>query len=191
MADNGGLQFLTETKKKIEVSVPGQNRLLVFSLIFLALIMAVYGGLVYYKGLLATELDQVNQQLVEIEKARSKKDEDSLLKLKDDLALVKPLIENHISWSEAFAKIQNLIIPQVQFDSLGVKLDKKEFTFKAFAPSFTVVAKQLAAFYADSAIRDVSVGKISSLPNAKVDFSAQLVLDLDKIIKKNLSQGNR
>lgn len=188
MADNGGLQFLTETRKKIEVSVPGQNRLLVFSLIFLAVILAIYGGLVYYKGSLTAKLDQTNQRLVEIEKARNKKNEESLLKLKSDLALVKPLIENHISWSEAFARIQNLVIPQVQFDSLYVKLDKKEFSFKAFAPSFTVVAKQLAVFYADNAIRDVSVGKVSSLSNAKVEFSAQLVLDLDKIIKKNSPQ---
>lgn len=181
MSDIGGIQLLPETRKKIEYHAPGQNKLLVFSLIFVALIFAVYGGLLYYRGIKQAALDDVNDQLKKNEEARSKTDENKLLQLKNSLSVVGPLVEKHIYLSNALTHIQGLVHPQVRFDSLSLYVEKKEYVFKAFAASYAVVAKQIAAFYADDTVTDVQVGKISSLPDGKVEFSIILALDLNKI----------
>jgi len=185
LADVNGLQLLPETRKKLKIAIPGQNRLLVLSLIFLALILALYGGLLVYKNKLSGELNRVEEQLVAVEKSRSKSDEEKLLRLKDQLSLVKPLIDSHISWSDGLARIQNLVNPQVQFESLNVNTTRGEYSFRAFGANYAAVAKQIAAFYTDEAIKDVSLGKVLGLPTGRVDFSIQLSLDVGKLLKKN------
>lgn len=183
MANVGGLQLLPETRRKIDIYIPGQNRLLIIAGLFVALVVAVWGGLYFYNDSLSKKIQRADSDLQAIDKARNPKDEEKLLKLKDAIAAAKPVLANHVIWSEAFARIQKEILPQVQFDSLGVKLDKGEYTFKAFAASFITVAKQIAAFNADDAITDSEIGKISAGSDGKVEFTAKLNLDLNKINK--------
>lgn len=181
----GGLQLLPETKKKIEFSAPGQSKLMIFAAVFFGLLLAGYGGLIYYNGLVLREIDKVNAALDQVEKSRIRKDEDKLLKLKNDLTIVQPLLENHVYWSAAFERVQKLVQPAVQFNSLTVKLDRNEYAFKAITGSYATIAKQIAAFYTDDAITDVAVGKITSLPNGRLEFDTQLILNTEKILKKN------
>ncbi len=186
MADNGGLQLLPEIRRKIDIRTPGQNKLLFFSLGFLVLLFALYGGLLIYKNSLSNDLAGVEQQLAALEQSRNKSEEMELLRLKDQLGIIKPLIESHIIWSEGLTRIQNLVNPQVQFDSLNANVSKGEYSFKALAASYAAIAKQIAAFYGDEAITDVNLGKIANLPTGRVEFSMQLNLDINKFLKKNL-----
>ena len=186
MDSNGGLQLLPETRKKIEVKIPGQNRLTTFSFIFLALILALYGGLMLYQGMLSSDLDEIERQLVDIEKGRDKKEEKKMLDLHNTLSIIRPLLESHVVWSEGLTRIQNLVNPQVQFDSLSAKIDREEYIFKAYAPNYAVIAKQIAAFYTDPAIVDVNLGKVTSLPAGKLEFNMLLNLDIDQFLRKNL-----
>ncbi len=186
MDSNGGLQLLPETRKKIEVKIPGQNRLTTFSFIFLALILALYGGLMLYQGMLSSDLDEIERQLVDIEKGRDKKEEKKMLDLHNTLSIIRPLLESHVVWSEGLTRIQNLVNPQVQFDSLSAKIDREEYIFKAYAPNYAVIAKQIAAFYTDPAIVDINLGKVTSLPAGKLEFNMLLNLDIDQFLRKNL-----
>ena len=181
--NNGGLQLLPETRRRIDLYTPGQNRGLYVALGILGLVLLTYGGLYFWQRQLVVHYTDSAKALQDAEHGRDLKQETALLQLKDRIALVKPLLNNHIAWSAAFVRIQRLIGPDIQFDSLNVKLDKNEYNFKAFAASYLAVAKQLAAFYADDAITDVVVGKLSALPTGKVEFTAQLTLDPNKTIK--------
>ena len=154
----------------------------------MAIILGLDGGLIYYKKSVIGQLEGVDKQLVDLESSRNKKDEQKLLSLKDSLALVQPLILNHTVWSGALTRIQGLINPKVQFDSLSVNLAKAEYTFRAFAADYATVAKQIAAFYNDDQITDVIVGKVTSLTDSKVEFTAVLNLDINRLVKKNLSK---
>lgn len=187
MADIGGIQLLPDTKRKIEYNAPGRNRLLILSFLFAGLLALVYGGLLFYKGYIKDDLDGINDQLVTLERSRDKNYEDRLINLKKNLAVVMPLLKNHIFWSSGLVKIQNLIVPQVQFDSLSVSLEKKEYSFKAFASSYADVAKQIAAFNADSNVTDLTIGRITSNSNGRVDFSIVLKLNTDTLLKNNSS----
>jgi len=184
VADIGGLQLLPETRKKIDYRKPGQNRLLFLAFIFVGLILAIYGGLYFYKGTQKTKLDDIDNQLVANEKARSKTDEEKLLALKNSIAAIGPVLSGHVKWSEALTHIQGLVNPKVKFDTLSVNLSKKEYSFKGYAANYATIAKQIAAFYADSAITDLSVGKITSQPDGSAEFTMVLVLDLEKAFNK-------
>jgi hypothetical protein len=179
------IQLLPNTRKKISYSATGRSKLLVLSFVFIGLLAGVYFGLVYYKNSATKNLNNIDQELVANEEARSKTDEDMLLRLKNSLAIIGPLLKNHVLWSDALAHMQSLINPQVQFDSLMVDSAKEEYTFKAFASSYSTVAKQISAFYADDAIKDLSVGKITGQPDGKVDFTIQLSLDSEKLYKNS------
>jgi Tfp pilus assembly protein PilN len=183
VADAGGLQLLPETRKKIEYHAPGHNRLLIFSVVFLAFIFAVYGGLVYYQKSVQGQLDTINSALVKNEQARSKTDEDMLLNLKDNLAVASNMLTQHLPWSQALTHIQALIVPQVQFENLTVKFDQKQYSFKALAVSYAAVAKQVAAFYSDGAITNIVMGNITAQPDGTVEFSVQLGFDPTKVTK--------
>ena len=45
MPNPGGIQLLPETRKKIEVKMPGENRLLTIGTILLVLVMVLFVGL--------------------------------------------------------------------------------------------------------------------------------------------------
>jgi Tfp pilus assembly protein PilN len=182
MADAGGLQLLPETRKKIEISVPGQNRSLVFAFVFLLLIVALYFGLMAYKQGVLTSIAGVDSQLQDLEKSRDKAKESQLIDLSQQLAVINPLINGHLIWSAAMAKLQNLILPQVQIvtfnaDSLGRKV-----SIKGLAANYTTVAKQIAAFYALDSVTDIILNKVSSQPTGLVEFTMQLTIDNSRFL---------
>lgn len=184
MADAGGLQLLPNTRKKISYNVPGQNRLLLLSLVFAIFMVGGYFGLQYYKDTIDGKLNDINSKLVKNEEARNKNDEEMLLRLKNSLAVIEPLLKGHILWSEALSHIQSRIHPQVQLESISANSNKNVFIFKAYASGYSAVAKQIAVFYADSAIIDITIGKISSQTDGKIEFVVQLLFDPVKLIRK-------
>lgn len=186
MSDVGGIQLLPETRKKVEMKIPGENRPVVFASIFAGLILIVYFGLWAYNNKLKGDLDRIGAQLTELEKSRNKTEEANLLRVREQLKVVKPLIEGHVMLSEGFAKLQGLIHPQVYIDSLTAQIEKGEFVFKAYAANYATIAKQIAAFYSEETIKDVNLGKITGLPNGKLEFNIQLAFDIDKMLKKNM-----
>lgn len=164
--------------------VPGQNRPVILSLIFVFLILGIYFGLMLYNGSVLSSIGQVDEQLATLEKSRDKKLEQKLLGLKAQLAVVNPLINSRLFWSQGFIKIQNLVQPQVQFQTLSVDSLTGKITFRATAANYTTVAKQIAAFYADDSITDIILNKASNLPTGRIDFTMQLSFDPIKFLTK-------
>lgn len=178
---NGGLQLLPETRRRIDVYIPGQNRWLLIASVFVGLVLLTGGGLYLYRQSIVKEIATIDGQLQQIENQRKPADEDKLLKLKEAITAAKPILANHVVWSTAFDRIQHLILPQVQFDNLSVKLNKGEYSFRAFASNFVTVARQIAAFNGDDAIINTDIGKMSAQTDGRVQFNAKLNLDLNKI----------
>ncbi len=185
MPNVGGLQLLPETRKKIEVHVPGQNRLVVLSLVFVLLIAGLYLGLMFYNNSILSSIAQTDEQLAALENSRDKKLEQKLLDLRGQLAVVGPLISSHSFWSQGFTKIQNLVQPQVQFKSISADGTAAKIIFQATAANYTTIAKQIAAFYADDSIADIILNKASSLPTGRVDFTMQLIFNPNKFLMKS------
>jgi hypothetical protein len=184
MPNIGGLQLLPETRKKIEISIPGQNRLLILSLVLAGLLVLTYVGLKMYENSIVSSLDPIDQELQNIEKSRDKEVETQLIGLGKQFATIKPLLDAHILWSQALTKVQRITLPRVQFQSLTSSASSKKFLFKAIADNYTTVAKQIAAFYGEDSITDLQLNRVATLTDGKVEFSMELVFDPSKFLNK-------
>jgi hypothetical protein len=179
------LQLLPETRKKIEVRRPGENKPVILSLIFTGIVLGTYLGLMFYKNSILSSISQADEQLAALEKSRDKKLEQKILSLQQQLSVVAPLINSHTFWSQGLSKIQSLIQPQVQFKFLNADGPGAKFVFQAAAANYTTVAKQIAAFYADDSITDIILSKAAILPDGNIDFTMQLTFDPAKFLMKS------
>ena len=184
MADIGGLQLLPETRRKIEVSLPGRNRSLILSFVVLALVVGLYFSLLEYKQLVFSTLTSIDGQLLDLEKSRDQQLEKQLLDLNKQLVVINPLISSHLFWSDAFIKIQSLVQPQVKFNSINTDTLGKKILIVAFAANYTTVARQIASFYTIDSVTDVILNKVQSLPTGQVELTMQLFFDPDKLLVK-------
>jgi len=182
MPDIGGLQLLPETRKRIEVNVPGQNKFLIFSFVFILVVLSIYVVIRFYQNSLEQASASIDGQLATIERSRDKASEDKLINLSKQLATINPLLAGHLIWSDAFTKVQSLTLPQIQYETLDTNFDSKKFLFKALAASYTTVAKQIAAFYSSDAFTDVALDKVSSQPSGRVEFTLELSFDPSKFL---------
>jgi len=182
MADIGGLQLLPETRKKIEVYVPGQNRLLKIGFLVVIIVAILYGGLFYYRSRIQGQVSDLDNQLTALENSRDKTAEKDLLAYRQYLGLAKPLLQSHIAWSVGMDRFQKLIQPQIQFESLAVNSSKGEYSFQAKAANYMTIARQIAAFYSDPNIQDVALGRVTGLSDGKASFSIKVIFDMQKIL---------
>ncbi len=183
MPDIGGLQLLPETRKKIEISLPGQNRLLIWGLIVLALVIGLYFGLMVYRQFLFSEALAVNTKLSDLEKSRDKQAETRLLNLKNQLAVVSPLLSSHFLWSDALTKVQSLVEPQVQFKNINADAIGQKIIISAFAANYTTIAKQIASFYSIDSVTDIILNNVQSRSTG-VDFTMQLFFNDSQLLTK-------
>ncbi len=188
MPDIGGLQLLPETRKKIEIKIPGQNRTLVLGFVALVLVIGLYFGLTVYKQSLLSAFSSIDQQLSDIEKSRDKQAESKLLDLNKQLAVVNPLISSHFLWSEAFAKIQSLVQPQVQFKTVNADALGKKILITGVAANYSTIARQIAAFYTMESVTDIILNKVQSQPTGQVELTMQLFFDLAKLPAKSIKK---
>ena len=184
MPDQNGLQLLPETRRKIEVKVPGENRLIYAGITILVLMLILTGGLYVYRGTLEDKKIGLDKQITNLEKDRDKKVETNLLTLSKQLSLISTLLDSHIVWSKALSKVENLLQPQVQFLSFAAAVSDNRFEFKALATNYTVVARQIAAFVSDDSIKDISLTNVHVLTSGKLEFSIKIEFDKTKFLKE-------
>ncbi len=184
MADSGGLQLLPQTRKKIELHIPGQNKMLVLSLVVIFFVLAVYAGSYAYRQSLFAQAQTIDDQLASLEKQRDKEKEKRFIDFQKQLNVVGPLLAAHVNWSEALGKIQRLMEPKVQVNSLHAEVLKQVVSIEGFADSYSTVAKQVAALYNEPAITDIVLNKISSISTGKIKFDMVLKFNTERFLFK-------
>jgi hypothetical protein len=182
MADRGGIQLLPETRKKIEIKIPGENRMLYIGSTALAVVVAVYVGLSWYVNTLNDELTTINASIINLK--RDKEAEKNLANLQKQTNLVAKLIDNHIFWTKALARVSGSIVPGVQMKSFSGVLSKKETFFKAVAPNYSTIARQLASLVADDGIVTLDLGNAKALNTGGYEFTVQMKFNPDKYLLK-------
>ncbi len=180
----GGLQLLPETRRKVDIKVPGENRFLFLGAAVLAAVFVLFLGANFYTSFLTKKIASIDADLMTLEEQRDKKNEESLLLLNKQLSLISNLLNNHIFWSKGLSKIESLLQNQVQFETFSASTIDNKFSFKALAANYTVVARQIAAFLSDESIADVSLNNVNTLTNGKLEFNMKLDLDKTKFLKQ-------
>lgn len=178
----GTIQLLPETRRKLDIKIPGENRPLYLGLAVLGLVILVFAGLKVYASILTNSLVSLNNQALELEKKRDRDFEKNLLVLKKRFSSAQTLVANHIVWSNALTKIQSLTPPQSQMDTFFADTQATKIELKGRAPSYTVVAQQIASFLSDGAITDIDLNKVTSLSTGLLEYEMKIIFDKDKLL---------
>ena len=184
MPDQGGIQLLPESRRKIDIKIPGENRWLYAGVIALVLMFAIAAALAFYRGGLENKLSELDTDLVNLENQRDKKVEANLLTLSQQLALTTQLLSNHVFWSKALTKIEALTQPQVQFSTFNALAEEGRFEIKAFTLNYTVLARQIAAYVSEDSIKDIDLTDVHVLTNGRLDFTIKITFDKNKFIRE-------
>ncbi len=184
MPDKGGLQLLPESRRKIDIKTPGENRWLYAGITALVLVAIITMGFLFYKGGLEDKLAQLDSDLANLEKQRDKKVENNLLTLSKQLSLTTKLLNDHIFWTKALGKIEALTNPQVQYMTFIGGINDGRFEMKALTYNYTVLAKQIAAYVSDDSIKDIDLNDVHTRTDGKLEFSLRLTFDKNKFIRE-------
>ena len=184
MPDQGGLQLLPESRRKIEIRTPGENSWIYAGVTALVLVFSIAAGLAFYRSGLEDQVAQLDADLKNLEDSRDKKVEENLLILSEQLSLTTRLLNEHVFWSKALAKIESLTQPQVQFSTFNALAEEGRFEIKAFTLNYTVLAKQIAAYVSDDSIKDIDLSNVHVLTNGRLEFTIRVIFDKNKFIKE-------
>ena len=160
MPDKGGVQLLPETRKKIEVKVPGENRLFAFGFVMLLIIAGGYFALDTYVQTLIDKMSSLDTELLALEEKRDKKMEVQLSDLAKQTQLVVSTLSGHTFFTQAFAKLENLLHPQVHLKAVSLSALSNEIKILIEAQGYTAIARQISAFLADDGVEDLKIGSI-------------------------------
>jgi len=184
MADQGGLQLLPETRHKVEVRREGENKMLVWGVIVLILVVGGFVGANFYLTTLEEDLGVLDNQYMGIENQRDKDAEIQITTLNKQLSLINNLLDNHVFWSNGFNKFEQLTLPSLRFKSLTGSSDAEKIDFKVTTRTYTDIAKQIAAYLTDESIIDVNINGTSALPNGQIDTDLSINFDSINFLRK-------
>lgn len=186
MPGQGGIQLLPETRKSIEVRVPGENRWLYIGLGIFAVVLVIYAGLFFYVSKLETAVQERDAQLDALEKKRIQDQEkyDKVLVFSKQTGQIGKILREHVFWSKAFARIESRIIPQIQLKLFSASSQRQDISLNAYAPNFAVIARQVASFTNDEAITEVNLGNVKIDNSGRVEFGVTIRFDGTKFLRR-------
>jgi Tfp pilus assembly protein PilN len=185
MADKGGLQLLPENRKRIDIKIPGENRLIYIGIGLILLTLGVAGGLWAHSNNLANKIAVADEQIAALEKQRNSLNdaEQKLIILAKQMNITSQILKNHIYWSKGLSKIESALQSNIQFKSFSGLVSEDAFRVQALSDNYATIAKQLAAFLADDSIKDVTLDNVNSLTSGKLDFSSKIQFNRAKFLQ--------
>ena len=183
MADQGGLQLLPETRKKIEITTPGENRLITAGGVILLITLVFAGTLYFYMKSLENKLEVLDTEIVALEQRRNKQSEQNILIFNKQVSMLSNILNSHAYWTTAFSKIEGLLQNQIQLNNMTTSLSDSKIDFGATAANYTTIARQIAAFLSDESVKDVALNRVNTLTNGQLEFNMQIIFDGTKFLK--------
>lgn len=177
MTDVGGLQLLPSQKRRFGFgSLTGKSMLLFVAIALVAVVVIGYLMVRSMTSSTMASIAGVDAKIVAIHASRKKDQEEVISNLSKQLATTRTLLQAHIQWSKELELVQKLIEPRVRFTSLQADPKKRTYQFHATADSYATVARQVAAFYGNPSISDVSLTSVHGAGNGVVEFTMQITL---------------
>lgn len=155
-------------------------------LFFVVLTGLVYGGTIIYNNKMKTNLEYVNQEIVNLTNKRIPDNEEKIIDLDAKIALLKEVFQNHTYWSEIFKKIEGLTMSDVYFSDAKFVLEKDGISFQlsALTDTYTSLAKQMLSLQKDPLAEKVEISGIALSEEGGIEFNLSAVFPL-KILMVN------
>lgn len=184
MADKGGLQLLPDTRRKIEVRTPGENRMLIFGFIAMAVVAGLYFGLTMYIEGLNQEISDVDGQIIALEERRNKKAEAELSTLFKQVQIISGILDSHAFFSRAFEKLELLVSPKIELETAQITSGEKRITLEISAASYGDVARQISSFLSEGGVKDLEVGQLSPDNSGRISTTLTIFLKGEEFFSK-------
>ncbi|PJE50533.1 MAG: hypothetical protein COV29_03960 [Candidatus Yanofskybacteria bacterium CG10_big_fil_rev_8_21_14_0_10_36_16] len=182
----GNIQLLPATRKEVKIKRRRSFKDFIIPAGAIGIVLAIYGGLFYYKNTLMNQLTNIDQEILVVERSRDKELEKEILSLEKQLSIVGPMLNNHIFWSKGLEKIESLIKPQIEIETLSIDTVKSEVSVSINALNYLIIAKQIAALFSDDVITAVSLGEMRLDQNGRITSSMRIGFDGDKLLKQRV-----
>lgn len=160
------------------------NLLLGLAVICLLLSLVSYLALFFANQSLNRERASLETEVKSLEQARDLDLETQVSQLQKRIKIFQNLLEGHLYPSRLFTLIEELTIPQVQFNSFNADLENHKLNLEGRTASYSFLAKQLTVLEQDERIKTVETSNIALRSEAGgVGFN--LLLEFDpKILKQ-------
>lgn len=189
MPYKGGVQLLPESQRRPTLAsyTSGNSYFYVGVAIGIAVIIigAILGG---YRASLKDRIAKIDGQIQATEDARNKDHEKILLDVAKQSSVMRSLMDGKIYWSQALGAMEKMMQTGVQLTSMDADTSKGTITFRAAAPTYAAVARQLAAFVAGTGVSDISVSSVENTQDGSVDFSGVLLIDTEVMLNKTTAK---
>lgn len=182
MQEGGTISLLPESRRRLDIKVPGENRPFYFGGAVVLLVLIIFGGLNLYHSSLANKLAEVENEINAGEAKRDKKFEKETLLLNKQFSLVGDLLKNHPIWSNVLITVQSLTPPQIQFKNILGDITENKIEMVGRAPNLTTIAKQIAALLGQEGVLDVSLDKVATYSTGVLEYSLRIVFDKNKLL---------
>ena len=179
------IQFLPESRRRLEIKNPGEYKLLYLSLGWLGLCLLLYGGVWFYSGQLGQQITKQDAAITAKNEERDQAFEREALALNQRLAEVDVMLNQHPVWSLVLAKLQGITPPSVQFITLIGNIEKGSMTIKALAPDYPTIAKKIANYLASDIVKDIDMNKAILNSSGAVEYTMIISFNPDKILLVN------
>lgn len=169
---------------KVSSVSPAANKLNVLASIFLILILASWGGLYFYNGQLAGQINKISNEIQSISLKGRDQEVAKINEADQKLGSFKGILDSHIYSSDIFSDIEKVTLKNVYFDKFSLSANKNELFLSGVAQSYTSFAKQLDAFKTKSNfVRNIEI-QSTRLSKEGVEFSFKILLIDGILIKK-------
>lgn len=151
--------------------------LLRFLFIVLLILMVGFVGLRFgYTPFLKSQIKKQEAAITELTTRIPQSEQDNLLKFYFQLADLEKLLRNHVMTSKVFALLESRTNQRAYFTSLSLDVGEKKLALEGIAPSYEVVAQQLASFEAASDVASAALTEAQTEREGRVRFGITLVL---------------
>jgi hypothetical protein len=145
----------------------------------LFLVILSWGGLFFYAKSTDKKISEVKSKQTGFQERINKISLANIMDLQKGLAEAKALLASHIYSSNALRVMEELTLPNVQWESFSLSIATNNIAFTGRAGSYTTLAKQMLIFEKDKdkRILKLSVSSISLDHNGGVSFGASITLN--------------
>lgn len=179
-------KYKKEKKPLADISVSFLSRLLIrsnlwlmFTLIFLALVILAYFGLWGYQNSLIEEKSNLERRFEELSGQRNLELEANFIALKENIENFKEFLGNRIYASNLFEILEELTLPQVRFTDLNADLSQAILNLKAEAVNYQTLAKQVVAFEEDERVKKIEFSEAILETSGRVNSKFTIELNPD------------
>lgn len=184
MAYQGGVQLLPQARKRVAPARRGPGRMVYMGLAIAAIVLVANITLDAFGTSVEEKIAALDGQMRTQENQRDKDREDELEQVQKQSLQMTQLLSNHLYWSQAFGRIEELMQSGVTLQKIDADASDGKIEFIAISPNFATVARQLASFNVGDGFNDVTLNNAQTDADGGIEFGGEIIVDTSDLLKR-------